>query len=393
MHPIYEYIVATLILFLILSYSFYAIDSAVATQLTLAKEEQLKPVANRLFNKIFFTSGYPDDWGSDVYINESNLIDFGLLSDSKRLYELDVNKVMRLVNTTNNTEGTVNPLYISPKTFGQLSGIYEDGHWIYGFRLMITSALNISIQPINTDNPPTKFNITVTDYTGKKASNAEVRGVFYGTYTYEIGNQEVFNYSCSSADNITGLDGSTVLNFTLPYIPPNSREKAAYSLIVTANYYGLQSQNIWVEEGILNLVVEGRYLIVNMTDVEGVIPSARHLSMTAIEFTSDLKIILNPLINATGGEVTRIINKGRYNYQVYELSNPISEDTVFVALLVKTRGGYYLVFASRPRTPLTVDYMSHSFLIAGLKTETVYGLFRIGRNTFYAQLIVWRMSE
>lgn len=382
MHPVYEYIVAVSILFLVLSYSFYAINTAATTQLSLAKEEELKPVADRLFNKILFTRGYPSDWGSNIYINESNLEDFGLLSSKGGLYDLDVDKVMRLVNYSG---GIVNPLYIPPTTFGSLAGIYEDGHWTYGFRLMIMTALNISIQNL-TSSPPTKFEVNITDYTGKKASNAEVRALLYVAYT--VGN--TFEYNYSTAYNVTGLDGSTILNFPIPNI---SSPHVAYTLIVSANYYGIKSQNIWVEGNILNIVVEGQYLIVNMSSIEGIVPSARHLTLSAIEFTSDLNFILNPLVNVTNGESGKIINKGRYNYRVYRLSNPITENVVFIALLVKTTGRYFFVFASRPRAPLTVDYRSHSFSVAGLRTETIYGLFRIGDSSFYAQLTVWRMSE
>ena len=143
-------------------------------------------------------------------------------------------------------------------------------------------------------------------------------------------------------------------------------------------------------ERVVNLINIGDYLIVNLS---GFPPSARFVELTAIEFTTDFNIILNPIINETDGESGKIINKGRFNYRVYKLANPITEDVMFIGIMVITRGQSYLIFASRPKTPIVVDYRSHSFPVAGLKTETIYGLFRISDNTYYAQLTVWRMSE
>ena len=386
MHPVYEYIVAVFILFLSLSYTFYAINAAVTTQLSLTKERQLKPIAERLFDKILFTPGYPVNWGSNIFINESNLGDFGL-SSQKKMYELDVNKVMRLVNES---QDIINPLYIPPETFGRLTGIYQDGHWIYGFRLLIRNTLNITISPLNPEATiPNRFLIHVSDYKGNKASNAYVRGVLYAAYTVNQGNEKVFTYEYARTRNITNINGVTTLSFNIS-VPPGA--KAAILLIVSANYYGLQNQEVWVEGNVVDIVNIGQYLVVNMTS-GGIIPSARHVRATAIEITSNLNIISNPLVNVTNSGAGRIINKGRYNYRVYRLVNPITENVIFVGLLIFTRGRYYLAFAARPRVPISVDYRSHTFPLAGMKTETVYGLFHIGDNSFYAQLTVWRMSE
>jgi len=388
MHPVYEYIVSVAILFLVLSYSFYAVNSVVVNQLTLVKEEQLKDIANRLFDKILYTPGYPIDWGSNIHVNESNLIDFGVHASTGDLQKLDINKLNRLIYEY---EGIINPLYIPPETVGRLLGIYEDGHWIYGFRLLIKSALNVTIQPLDSDSEvPVKYKVKVIDYVGKDAANALVKGILCAAYIINEGGRDVLKYDYNIARNLTRLDGTTVLKFEKPEVPHQALD-AAYALLVTANYYGLQSQGIWTRGQVVNLINIGDYLIVNLSSFWP--PSARHVQLTAIEFTADLDIILNPIINETNGESGKIINKGRFKYRVYKLANPITEDVIFIGLLVIATGQAYLVFASRPRTPIIVDYRSHSFPVAGLKTETIYGLFRISDNTYYAQLTVWRMSE
>ncbi len=388
MHPIYEYIVTILVISLVLSFSFYTVNVTTKSQLLLAKEEQLNTIANNLFNKIFFSPGYPVDWGSNIYINESNLLGFGLAAIAREPYSLDIDKILRLYETTGNT---TNPLYIPPSTVGRVLGIYSDGYWKYGFSIKIVTALNITITPGDPSaSPPSKFYIRVSDYEGRPATNAYVRGVLFAVYA--IGGQVNVNFDIIkvSAYNITDITGSTILNFDVSSIPT---QRAAYLVIVTARYYGLQSQAMYTKGNVLSLVIVGNYVIVNMSDVEDVIPSARHLRVAAVEFTSDLQVILNPLINLTNSEAGRIINKGRFNYRVYELSNPISDDVIFVGLLVVTRGQYYMVFAERPRTPLSLVYSTHGFMYAGVKSVVLNGLFRVGENTYYVELTVWRMSE
>ena len=387
MHPVYEYIVSVAILLLVLSYSFYAVNSVVVNQLTLVKEEQLKDIANRLFDKILYTPGYPVDWGSNIYVNETNLIDFGVHASTGELQKLDIDKLNRLIYEY---EGIINPRYIPPETVGRLLGIYEDGHWTYGFRLLIRCALNVTIQPLDSGGEvPVKYKIKVVDYVGKDAANALVRGTLCAVYNITENGREVLEYNYDTARNLTMLDGTTILNFEKPEVPSQTKN-VAYALLVTVNYYGLQSHGIWTTSQVLNLINIGDYLIADLSSFGP--PSARHVR-TAIEFTTDLEIIINPIINETNGESGRIINKGRFNYRVYKLANPITEDVIFIGLLVGTHGQSYIVFASRPRTPIVIDYRSHSFPVAGLKTETVYGLFRISDNTYYAQLTVWRMSE
>jgi len=387
MHPTFEYIVTVLILSLLIGFSFYSLNSMSSTQLVFTKESQLDQVANNLFNKILMTPGYPTDWGRNIYINESNLEDFGLASTTGIPYQLDVDKIMRLVRETGNT---TNPLYISPEKVGSLTGLYVDGHWNYGFKLVIYSALNISIVPVNPDeSPPSKYIVRVHDYLGRPASNAYVKGILYAAYV-ETGPRRGFKVISSEAYNYTSMEGITILNFDISEIPSM---RAAYVVLVNAYYYGLKSQGIWTKASVLNLVIEGDYIIINMSTLGNIIPSARHLYLTAIEFTSNQGVILNPIENATDSEDGKIINKGRYNYRVYKLKNGITDDVVFIGLLIKTTGKYYIAFSPRPRIPIVLEYSSHSFSIHGLRTKTLYSLFKIGDYTYYVELYVWRMSE
>jgi hypothetical protein len=396
-NPIFEYIAAIFVVSLIIGYSLYSLNTMSSSQLNIAHEEQLQPVAARLFDKILLTGGYPEDWGSNININQSNLGDFGLSSQSGQMYQVDVNKLMRLVS---NVSYTVNPLYIPPTTMGNLTGIYGKNSWSYGFRLLVRTALNISI----TNGPgsvPSSFTVNVTNYLGSYASNAEVNALYFLIYNSTVGQgqnkTDIFNYSSAVAVNVTDWRGGAVLNFgnSVPQLP-NGVQIYAYVLFVTANYYGLQSQQIEVIGGpiqTLNLLVEGDYLIANYTDIDGIAHGAYHLDLTAIEFTSDLQLILNPVTNETTGQAGQVINSGGKNYQVFHLTNPLSEDVIFAGLLVKKTGQWTLATCDRPRVPVAIDYRSHSFAYAGINTDTFSRLITVGRNSYYAELTVWRMSE
>lgn len=252
MNPVYEYIAAISIITLVVGFSLYQLNSMSSYQLTVAHEEQLQPVAVRLLDKILLTKGYPEDWGSDIYINESNLVDFGLSSQLGGMYQVSVDNLMRLVNITGNL---VNPLYIPPTTMGNLTGIYDNNSWSYGFRLLVKNSLNISITdgPISEKyNTPTNFTVDVTNYLGRSMSNAEVDAFYFVVYVYNPTGggkeDEVFDYSGVRAMNITNWQGKTILHFEgkMPEVPTGIKNLVAqvYCLFITVNYYGLQSQQI-----------------------------------------------------------------------------------------------------------------------------------------------------
>ncbi len=395
MSPTYEYIVAILISILMLGYTYYSVTTLSSNQLQLVEEEQLDVVASRLFDKILLTRGFPEDWGSNIYVNNTSLKDFGLAFQHGKMYDLDVDKVMRMFSGASEI---INPLYINTTTFGALTGLYdvEKGYWKYGFRFYLKTALNITIEKADTKSPTEKFKINVKNFMGKNAPNAEVKGTYIAIYVAKQGNVQYFDYSYVTIYNMTDWRGQTMLDFknNMPQVPRGISEYA-YCLVVTVNYYGLQSQQSFVANTIptLGLAIEGKYLIANFTQVEDIARGAHHLELTAFELTSSLNIILNPAIDVTSGEVGKVVNYGGKNYRVYELENEPSQDVIFVGLLVKKQGKWGIVFASRPRTPVAVDYMSLGLESAGINTVTLSRIVRIGTNSYYAELTLWRMSE
>jgi hypothetical protein len=389
MNPIYEYIAAILILSVVVGYSLYQLNTMSSSQLSIASEEQLQPVAGRLLDKILLTEGNPTDWGSNISINKFNLVDFGISSQLVDMYRIDADKLMRLVEVVNTT---INPLYIPPTTMGALTGIYPNDSWSYGFRLLVKTALNISI----TNSTPANFTIDVTNYFGRYAENAQVNAIYVLIYT-PFGTNGVFNYTIASASNVTNWQGETVLNFANKPSVPTGVKNYTYILFVTANYYGLQSHQIKVIGGPMQtfpLLIQGQYLITNYMNFQSVANSTYHNNSTAIEFTSNLQVILDDVVNVTSGKAGNEVNSGGKNYSVYQLTHLPTEEVIFSGLIVKnTTGEWCLALCFRPQVPIAIDYRSQSSPSAGINAETFSRLVRIGRDSYYAELTLWRMAE
>ena len=394
MNPVFEYIAAIFIMTLVVGYSLYSLNTMSSAQLNIAEQAQLQPEVGRLYDKILLTKGYPEDWGSNIYINNSNLADFGISSEYGGMYRTDVNKLMRLVN---NLSYTVNPFYIHPTTMGNLTGIYEDAGWSYGFRLRMADALKLNITYDQDQEPVTSYRVSVTNYWDRHASNAVVKGLYFLVWVDKHGNEDVFEYSYTTAENETDWQGQTVLDFTgrVPTVPQGV-QKYGYILFSSANYYGIQSQKIQVIGGpiqTINLFLQGDYLIANYSEIEGVAKGAYHLELAVIEFTSNQQVIVDPALNETEGAAGKVVNSGGKDYAVFHLQNPVSEDIVFAGILVKKTGQWTLAFCSRPTAFEIIDYRSHSFAYAGINSQTYSRLVRVGPNSYYAELTVWRTSQ
>lgn len=183
-------------------------------------------------------------------------------------------------------------------------------------------------------------------------------------------------------------------------------------MILTANYYGIQSQYVQEYPGVptLDLLIEGKYLIASFIPDADYPKSAHHLGamgdVDIIQFTTDLDVIINPAVNVTGhGQSDKIVNKGGNNYRVYELYGYGSPDILFAGMMVRTTGQDWFAFTSRPLIPTVIDYRSHynridpitkliePFPLVGIKTEVLSRVVRIGQNSYILELTLWRTSE
>ncbi|MEM3610068.1 MAG: hypothetical protein QW076_04165 [Candidatus Anstonellales archaeon] len=401
MNAVYEYIAAITIFSLIIGFSLISVSTLSSTQLKVMYGEQLRPVAEKLLDKILLTTGSPEDWGTNIYVNDSSIKDIGLSLGSGEMYDLDVEKVQRFLSDS--------PLPISNITFGKLTGIYDDKGWKYGFHLRIVSALFIEnlTTPFKTVN---LFKFKVKTYKGDPAPNAIVTAFYLKIGILQDGSDYYFDFSSAILENITNWNGETEFNFAgnIPELPSSEKSKIYLEkncLIVTAKYYGLQSQNIWFEsqDEVLTMVAIGQYLLVNFNKAD-VPPFARHVApgqKAAFCITTNLEPVVVTFEEVKQNEADYVINSGKKYSNVYRLSQPLSQEFMFVGLVVrgattqedgeKTR--FYLVFAYRPRVPLALEYSSAFHPSAGIKTETVEKFVRIASNSYHVELTLWRMSE
>ncbi|MEM3714546.1 MAG: hypothetical protein QXF82_06330 [Nitrososphaeria archaeon] len=400
-----EYIVSVLIIGLVISFSITSISSAVNVNLQPVKEEQLQTVAKRVFDKLLLTQG-PPNWPS-ITVDAEELSDIGLADNSGIYYSLDVNKVMRL--TPYSSGGLIeNPSYIPPERFGELTGLYENGRWKYGFRLFMRTALNIDIEILrNISNPkyrdiPEVFKVTVTTYDGKRASNAVVIASYYCFQMIKLRGQE-YTYKFtgySTKTNLTNFEGWTIMNFTGEYIPEtNEGVKSFPFLLVTAKYYGLQSQAVLTSHQIktLDLLIIDNYLIASFNEKVNTSKSANHLGahadITVLGVTSEMSTIEIQAINVTStGEAGKIVNRGGKNYTVYELEQYVPSDIFVAGIFVESRGREWFAFATKPIVPVAFD-LSSLFITGGVKTETLSRIVTLGKNSYYIELTLWRMAE
>lgn len=313
---------------------------------------------------------------------------------------------MRLVQNI----GTINnSLYIPPAYFGDLAGLRENGTWKYGFRLLMTTALNITSTPLREirqggDTYPTAFSVNVKSHTGKTAPNALVSAKYFCIYINKT--TDSFDYFYQTLQNITDWNGNTTLSFDVnnSFIDKVSslkgKSQPSTFLFLTANYYGIQSQAVqqYPQIPTLDLMLQGQYLIASFLPGASYPKSAHHLGafspLIVIQFTTNLDVILNPVTNVTGhGQADLVVNKGGKDYRTYQLSGYSSPDVLFAGIMVTTRGRDWFAFASRPLVPTAIDYRSHTFPVAGIKTEVLSRVVRMGQNSYVVDLTVWRMGE
>lgn len=428
MNPVFQYITATLIVVLTLSFTLYQVTALSTVQLNSYSQLQLIPIANSLMQDFVLSPGAPLGWGSNTSILASNLSDFGLANPAGRgsAYSLDPFALNRIVNNSlvNNT------LYIPPTTAGRLLGIYQLNHFNYGFDFRMVPALNITISgPVNSGT--SKYNITVLDYNGLPAINANVNVTYYAFWYQNItqGNKNIFSYGFTSTSsyNVTDLKGRTQVTLTQPSIPSsvkcnqgNSQKNGVcgYLIVAGVNYYGIKFQNIFSGNVCKSqMIILGQYLIAKFDttnnnkcyDINGNPLSTNNgavfPSLVVFAVTSNLGLVIDPAVSCSSVSCS-LLNKGAQNTRVFQLQSPLSASVVFAGLMVTTNGRDFFVVASNPSTATGyIEYTSSKLTtvpgnaINGLgiakvpAAVTVSRFVTVGSNTWFATLTVWRMGQ
>ncbi len=401
----FEYILAVIAIFLMLSTSIYVVTNMTSNQLGQVGEQQLTPLVEQLMDKLILTAGSPAGWGYNLSIGNATLQDFGLASSVvSAAYNVDPAKVERLFNSSSTI---VNPEYIAPLVVGNLTGLYTGNHWAYGFMLQIVPSLNISVGV-----PNSNWAVTVHVQTSDSvpAIGASVTGEYFGffvnTTALPAGS---FTYNATSASSIADYAGNATLNFGAPPAPPSgsSSSSAVYVLVVQANYLGLVSStssqvSTWSQSPpSCGALVVSQYLLANSSVSNGCswngypypsgYPSS---SVSVIEITDNLNLLVNPSTDLTG-VYNAIPNLGTSPLHVFALGNAVSSGVILAGVLVNAgANGFFFVSAPVP-PPIAYSSLSSGLNLSNvrlLSAPTVERYVLIGRETYSAYLTVWRIS-
>jgi hypothetical protein len=371
MHVLYEYLFVCLIAFLIINTSVSTILPLIDIHLSQTEEYQLEKLAERIFDKILLTPGYPYNWGEDIRINQTlnedemlqYLKDFGLAKIGASPYVLDPNKVIRLENGS----GIDNLYYIPPKVISKLLGI--EGK--YGFQLTIIPALNITIEVSGNT-------LTVGVYSQEKVPLPASEVTVYAIWVESKGGKDVLNNETKTAK--TDWDGKCTLSFSANLEGKGNQEGASF--IIYVNFYGIKTVYISSLSQTILASISEKYLAIEYLNGTG----ALHLESDPL-LVAFPNIFYGEITNDTKGESTWVINKGSKSYKVYGLSS-IDPYTNYIALIVKKGNNNFLVIAPRPSI---VYYATGP--IAGVHRVKLTKVVVINDLTYFIEFYLWRMAE
>ncbi|MEM4680050.1 MAG: hypothetical protein QXL98_03810 [Thermofilaceae archaeon] len=208
MHAVLEYLAVGILLVVVILAADLMIEAPPRTIETVSAE-QLYTVAERLIDKILLTPGYPENWGSDLLVDDE-ITDFGLaLHGATAPYILDPDKVMRLANLT----PLPNPMPINAEKIAELLGIKGK----YGFKLEMRPMITAKILAIDDTNyqTPLKFWVQVVNWQGIGLPNARVTGMYIMAYFQKgTAHTDLSDLKTISETCITDTLGSCVLDFS-----------------------------------------------------------------------------------------------------------------------------------------------------------------------------------
>jgi hypothetical protein len=203
-NAIYEYILATVVVILLVGLTFVNLTSSTFIGIDILNGDQINTVAGEVFNKIILTPGDPVDW------NRTNVNSLGLAKVNSTAFTLDRDKVLCLKNGSINGNEAV-----------RLLGLEH----LYNFSLSISPALIINVTKISYIAGRHSFNVMVKDLNGLPVSTVVVEG-------YYVNNTDDWNTGDAIVRNstTTGINGLATLNFT-------SKNPKDVVLLITAKSY------------------------------------------------------------------------------------------------------------------------------------------------------------
>lgn len=403
MHITLDNIFAFLILTLIMvTFMGYIIPSAYLS-LTTAREHQLEEIAQSVMDKILLNPGHPEEWGNILVAESSgDLSAFGLQKTGGSMYELDVNKILRIASTSTSMVTLPETIRIDPETIARLLGL---GHE-YGFSIRITPVLNISFRVLDRyvlkngggASVPKTVEAHVVTSEGRPAIGANATGFYILMTVRRNKNEDISYLNYSYATGTVGLDGKATFSFE-PLLQSIDEElktselkKICSAAVVYADYYGFRAVNSSVLDGgsdILKGTAVGQYLIVEFPITE--FPKgARQLENQTGLADPPYYVYASTLHNDTNGMSGMIINKGSKKYRVYELSNTVDDDVSLIILPAKYLGNYFTILFFRSPSDVTCQVGMAS---GNIKTSVLRRMVKVGSFHYTVEVRVWRWAE
>lgn len=388
---------AFLVLLLILvTFMGYIIPTAYLSFATV-KEHQLEEVAQAIVDKVLLSPGIPENWGDILVVEDSSqLYAFGLQKAGGEPYELDMDKVLRIVNV--GVWQLPETVQIDAWTIARLLGIENK----YGLSIRMTPALNLTATPLayydlkGGVKVPSVINVTVKTSEGRPAISANVTGIYVLVIIQKEGGEDVCYVDYLDRTSVTNVDGCATLNFADFLKDAETKvgnlQKSFSAVIIYADYYGIRAVNssLLGETDILQGSTVDDYLIVRFSEGGASIPGARHLRNQTALVNPPYYVYLSRLLNETKGESGMVVNRGAKDYRVYRVSNTIDEDVAFIMMPVKYLGKYYVVnFLRPPSTTICQIGMAGG----NIKTSVLRRMVRIGSFHYVFEVRVWRWGE
>jgi hypothetical protein len=397
MHVTIDNMFAFLILLLILvTFMGYIVPSAYLS-FTTVKEHQLEEVAQAIMDKVLLSPGIPEDWGDILRVeNSSQLSAFGLQKAGGEPYELDMDKVLRIINTGG--EQLPETVQIDPWTIARLLGIEKK----YGLSIRIAPALNMSAKPLSYYDlkggvtVPSVIKVTVKTPEGRPAISANVTGIYVLMIIQNEEGEDVCYVDYVDRTSVANVDGCATIDFTDFLEDAKTRvgnlQRSFSAAVIYADYYGIRAVNssLLGETDVLQGSTVDDYLIVRFPEGGVYIPGARHLRNQTALANPPYYVYLSKLLNETNGESGMVVNRGAKDYRVYRVSNTIDEDVAFIMMPVKYLGRYYVVNFRRPPSTIICQI---GMAGGNIKTSVLRRMVRIGSFHYVFEVRVWRWGE
>jgi len=393
----------------------YIIPSAYVSFTTI-REHQLDEIAQSIADKILLSPGYPEDWGDIMKVKRDNdLLSFGLQKAGGDLYELDVDKVLRIVNVGDYQLPST--IKINYSRIAELLGLGNE----YGFSIRVRPALNVSIFPSGMyefnkggskkQDVVSSVDVMVRTLEGRPAIGANVTGLYVFMHVRNKGNKENKDYvymNHTYMTSVTGPDGKATIDFQeyIKDLENKIREeedlelgqfkKAIPALIVFAEYYGIRAVNSTVigssEDAPLKGVIVNNYVIVdyNIDEFYEGPHGAAHVKNATGLVNPPYYVYVGALSNDTNGQSGLVINTGAKKHRVYKISVEIDDETTFIILPVKKEGKEKMIAVFRPPSDSSCQL---GWAYGNIKTSIVRRMVKMGSFHYIVEIRVWRWGE